>query len=135
MKYVDDLTPAEAINMKTQLDQVPIESRPQPDTFHERTGHVLKTENSKTFNGLTKTEQYAADNKMKINYKKTKLMLFNPGTKRDFMPRFTFNNKELEVVEETRLLGVIIRSDLSWKSNTKNIVNRSYKKLLCLKRL
>ena len=61
-----------------------------------------------------KTEQYATYNLMKINYKKTKLMVFNPGTAQDFLPRFEFNNDELEVVEETKLLGFVLRSDLLW---------------------
>ena len=52
-----------------------------------------------------KTDKYAHENKMKINYKKTKLMVFNPGYSRDFFPRFNFNNNELEVVEEAKLLG------------------------------
>ena len=86
---------------------------PQPDTYHERTGHVLLPQNSKIYKMIEKTEQYAIDNKMKINYDKTKLMFFNPGTARDIKPRFEFNGVELEVVDETKLLGIIIRSDLS----------------------
>ena len=48
LKYVDDITIAEAITMKNQLDEVPIENRPLPATLHERTGHVLLPQNSKT---------------------------------------------------------------------------------------
>ena len=66
---------------------------------------------------------------------KTKLMVFNPGISRDFLPRFNFNNRELEVVEETKLLGVILRNDLSWSSNTNYMVKRANKKLWSLKRL
>ena len=121
--------------MKNQLDEVPIENRPLPDTFHERTGHVLLPQNSKTYSMIQKIEEYANDNKMKINFKKTKLMFFNPGTKRDIMPRFVFNGDELEVVEETKLLGIVLRSDLSWRSNTNYIVNRANKKLWTLRRL
>ena len=62
-------------------------------------------------------------------------MVFNTGKARDFMPRFTCNKNELEVVEETTLLGVVIRSDLSWGSNTSNMVQRANKKLWCLRRL
>ena len=79
LKYVDDLALLEAIDMKTQLHQAPVEARVQPDTFHERTGHQLLTKQSKVFQNLQKTEKYAEVNKMKINYKKTKLMVFNPG--------------------------------------------------------
>ena len=44
-------------------------------------------------------------------------MVFNPGTTRDILPRFIFNGDELEVVDETKLLQIIIRSDLSWSSH------------------
>ena len=84
---------------------------------------------------IRKTEEYCEQNKMKINYKKTKLMVFNPGFARDFLPRFTFNGDELEVVEETKLLGIVLRSDLSWSSNTDYMVKRANRKLWCLKRL
>ena len=87
------------------------------------------------FSNLKKTEQYATDNLMKINYKKTKLMGFNPGTARDFLPRFEFNNDELEVVEESKLLGVVLRNDLSWGANTDYMVKRANRKLWCLRRL
>ena len=135
LKYVDDMTVAEAVTMKQQLVEVPIEERPHPDTFHERTGHSLPTYNSKVYSMIQKTEEYAENNKMKINYKKTKLMVFNPGTARDIMPRFEFNGNELEVVEETTLLGVVIRNDLSWSSNTTYMVKRANKKLWTLIRL
>ena len=46
-----------------------------------------------------------------------------------------FNNNELEMVEESKLLGVVLRSDLSWSANTNSIVSRAYKKLWFLKRL
>ena len=84
---------------------------------------------------MKKTEDYAEINKMKIKYDKTKLMVFNPGRAKDFMPRFNFNDREIEVVDEYKLLGVILRSDLSWNSNTNYMVKRANKKLWSLKRL
>ena len=135
LKYVDDLAVAEAINMKTQLKEVPMCERPQPDNFHDRTGHSLQPETSKVYNQLCETEAYAKQNGMKVNYDKTKLILFNPGYSRDFLPKFTMNNDEIKMVEETKLLGVVVRSDLSWSSNTSYIVTRSNKKLWMLRRL
>ena len=73
-------------------------------------------ENSKVF---IETEN------MKINYKKTKLMLFNPSKTKDFLPRFVLNNHELDLVEETKLLGLVIRSDISWTFNTLFMVKRA----------
>ena len=134
LKYVDDLSIAEAVNMK-QLDQRPVESRPQPDDFHDRTGHTLKPEDSQVFKQLVNTNKYAEDNGMQINFKKTKMILFNPGTIRDFHPRFNLSGHDIDLIEETKLLGVVIRSDLGWSSNTNYIVARANKKLWFLRRL
>ena len=72
---------------------------------------------------------------MKVNYRKTKLMVFNPGKIRDFLPRFCCNSMELEVVDEIKLLGVVIKNDLSWGANTDYIVQKANRKLWCLRRL
>ena len=95
LKYVDDLALLEAINLNTQLSKVPKDA-PQPYTYHERTGHELLQKESKVYLNLKETEKYAATNKMKINYSKTKLMIFNPARGKDFYPRFLVNGEELK---------------------------------------
>ena len=72
---------------------------------------------------------------MKINYKKTKLVLFNPCKKLDFIPALSLSGQEIEVVEEIRLLGLVIRSDGRWSSNTKNMICKANKRLWILRRL
>ena len=62
-------------------------------------------------------------------------MLFNPGRIRDFMPNFSMDGKEIVLVEETKLLGVVLRSDLSWESHVDYIVGRCNGKLWILRRL
>ena len=42
---------------------------------------------------------------------------------------------QLELVEQIKLLGVTIRSDLKWSSNTEDIVKRAANKLWLLRRL
>ena len=133
LKYIDDLTLAEAINLPEKLVSVP--SRPQPDMFHARTGHVLPTEESRVFQQLSKLSEYSKANDMRINLKKTKVMMFNPCWSIDFMPEFSIQDKEIEVVEEIRLLGIILRSDMKWHSNTENMVSKANKKLWMLRRL
>ena len=83
------------------------------------------------FEQLKEIEQYAIDNKIKLNHKNTKLMLFNPCKSRDFLPIIELDGHELEVVETTKLLGVVLTSDLKWSANTDYIVQRAYKKLHC----
>ena len=57
------------------------------------------------------------------------------GLNFDFVPNLNIDNTEVETLEEMRLLGIILKNDLSWKSNTNNMVIRAYKKLWILKRL
>ena len=133
LKYVDDFSLAEAIKMTDQLESAP--DRQLPDSYHSRTGHYLPLENSEVFKQLQKTESYAVENEMKVNHKKTKLIVFNPCKKMDFMPEMTLNGHELEVVEEIRLLGIILRSDMKWTSNTQNMILKASKRLWILRRL
>ena len=72
---------------------------------------------------------------MKINFKKTKVMLFNPCWSVDFMTHLEVEDKELELVEEMRLLGVIIQSDMKWGANTDHIVKKASSKLWVVRRL
>ena len=111
LKYVDDLALAEAIDMKTQLTHVPVEERTLPDAYRARTGHKLTNEKSNVYDQLKKTQVYADQNKMKLNIKKTKLMLFNPCSSKDFMPEIVINNTRIDLVEEIKLLGVMLTSD------------------------
>ena len=67
LKYVDDLTIAEKINLKTQVDVSPIDERPQPDNFRDRTGHKLLNEQSQVLKQLKETKLYADNNNMKLN--------------------------------------------------------------------
>ena len=137
LKYVDDLTLAEAISLPDKLVHVPESVRPMPDMLHARTGHIMpnQEENSRVLQELLKTKQYADDNDMKINFKKTKAMIFNPCTSIDFQPELVVDGHEIEVVEEMRVLGVIVTSDMKWAANTHHMVTRANKKLWVLRRL
>ena len=130
---VDDLSLAEAINLPEKLEHAP--NRTQPDTFHARTGHVLPLEKSQLYKQLVKTDFYARENEMKINLKKTQLMLFNPCKSLDFQSEIPLNGHNLQVIDEMKLLGVIIKSDLCWYANTNYIVIRANKTLWLLRRL
>ena len=129
------MTLAEAIDLPSNLVQVPDNDRPLPDMYHARTGHVLPVQNSGVFRQLQRTEEYARENQMQINYNKTKVMLFNPCHSVDFMPELEFGTDQLELVEEMRLLGVLLQSDMKWSSNTESIVKRASNKLWVIRRL
>ena len=86
---------------------------PQPDPFRARTGHKLKNESSQVLSQLKDIKTYADTNHMKINLPKTKLMVFNTSRTKDFLPQFEKEATSIELVEHTKLLGVIVTSNLS----------------------
>ena len=138
MKYVDDLTLAQALNMKDCLIRNPDPSPTRPLAYHDRTNHLLPTEACKLQEELEHLTQYAQVNEMQINRGKTKVMLFNTGRLYDGMPKLTLpgmGEDYLEVVEQFKLLGVIIRSDMKWTDNTDYICQKGYQRLWMLRRL
>ena len=62
-------------------------------------------------------------------------MVFNNCKKWDFMPQFEVEGNQIEFVEEMKMLGVVMRGDMKWSSNTKYIVEKGYTRLWILRRL
>ena len=107
----------------------------RPLNYHSRTEHNLKYEESKLYKQVEDILKYTEENEMKINKEKTKIMLFNTQKIRDFTPTMFIQDNPIDVVEEMKLLGVKITTDLKWNSNTDYITKRGYKKLWMLRRL
>ena len=95
---------------------------------------MLKEE-SEVQKQLNCISEYAVENKMKINQTKTKVMLFNNSKQNDFLPELKLDGEQLELVEQMKLLGVIITSDLKWHENTNHIVKKASRKMWILRRL
>ena len=132
-KYIDDQVQGELLQLKTAL-QPSIDSFIGPRTFHDRNG-LVNQPNTLLQTRLNNIESHANIHQMKINSKKTKIMPFNFTRKYDFIPSYQINGQQLEVVYETKLLGVMIRSDCKWSSNTTYIVNKAKSRLWFLRRL
>ena len=136
LKYIDDMTVAESLNLKKQLVKKPDPNPPRPLQFHDRTGHILPQGVSEVQMQLETIKTYSEDHQMRLNVEKTKVILFNRSKKYDFMPNCYFNPGEnLKVVEELKLLGVIITSDLSWTAHCNYICKRAFARLWMLRRL
>ena len=72
---------------------------------------------------------------MQINFSKTKSISFNTSNQVDFTPKFTLSGHDIEAVEEMKVLGLIIRSDLKWSSNTDNLIKKAFNELWMPRRL
>ena len=62
-------------------------------------------------------------------------MIFNKSLNYQFTTRIQLEGNILEILEDTKLLGIIISSDLTWHKNTKMLVNKAYKRIMILKKL
>ena len=79
-------------------------------------------------------EDFTKRNLMKINEKKSKVIMFKKSRKYDFPPKYSFrDNQLLEVLEETKLLGIQLSSDLCWFSNTAAIFSKAMCKMWLLR--
>ena len=124
LKFVDDLTLAETIHLPEKL--VKVSGTPELN---------LPLQKSQVYKQILKIRDQAEQNQMMINYKKTKVMVFNPCKSLAFKPKLAIDGNNLEEVDETRLLGLVLRSDMRWSSNTNNMVKKASKRLWLLRRL
>ena len=138
MKYVDDLSLAQSLNLKNCLIPNPDPNPAHPLAYHDRTHHLLPADACELQEQLNNLEEYCRVNDMIINEGKTKVMLFNTARIYDGMPQLTLSGmggEYLEVVQQFKLLGVIMRSDMKWYDNTDFICKKGYSRLWMLRRL
>ena len=133
-KWVDDLSVLEIINLVTVgLCSYNFKQHVASDIG---VGQLyIPPENIKSQEYLDNIEEWTERNKMKLNENKTKVIIFNFSKNYQFSTRLHLNNTVLEIVRETSVLGTIVRSDLSWYSNTRYLVKRGYARLTILRNL
>ena len=64
---------------------------------------------------------------MQLNQKKTKSLIFNFTKDKQFTTNIQLKGETVEIVKESKLLGVIITNDLKWDKNTNHIVRNANK--------
>ena len=87
----------------------------------------IPPENLKSQKWLDEINIWTENQKMLINQKKTKTMIFNFTENHKFTTRLKLKNEniDIEVINSTKLLGTILTDDLKWGQNTKNIIKKS----------
>ena len=123
----------ESIDLKNNLVLNP--DRMLPDPYRCRLAQSLPPDKSQVYEQIRAVQEYAEETKMRINCDKSKFILFNPCTSYDFLPGFSEGEQEIACTEEFKLLGVHLRSDLKWTSNTDAIAKRAFAKLWTIRRL
>ena len=133
-KFVDDLSILEIINLLSIglanyncHNQVP--SDIGIDSF------FLDSKNIRSQKHLDKIQEWTENKLMKLNTQKSNYMIFNFARKLKFNTRLSLDNTKLDQISETKLLGLRIRDDLSWRSNTNELIKRAYSRMIILKKL
>ena len=133
-KFIDDASILEEVNLKEVglcsyyyhqhvPSDVPIDSQWIPPT------------NLQSQQYLDKISEWTKCKKMQLNVDKTKLMIVNYTQNYQFRTRLSIDGAPIEIVEQTKLLGTIISSDLKWEFNTKAITQRAYARMRILHKL
>ena len=132
-KFVDDKSLVEVIDFQ----KVGIASH----NFRERvpsdvpiSNIVIPNDNLKTQKYVTDIDQWTEQKKMKLNSKKTKNQIFNFSKKYQFSTNIKIRDNEIETISDTKLLGTMITSNLSWNKNTRNLITESNKRMQFLHR-
>ena len=130
-KFVDDLSFLEIIQLlSVGLASYNIRAHiPSNIPTHNQ---IIVSENLKSQDHLNEINKWTKNQKMRLNEAKTKNIIFNFSKKYQFTTELSVNDNKIEIVNETRLLGTILTSDLKWDKNTKEIVKNAYKRMQLL---
>ena len=130
-KFVDDLSFLEIIQLLSAgIATYNIRSHvPNHIPTHNQ---IISASHLKSQADLNVINEWTKNQKMALNIKKTKNMIFNFTKKYQFTTSLSVNDEDIELVKETKLLGTIITEDLKWDKNTKEIVKKSYQRMQLL---
>ena len=133
-KFIDDLSILEIVNLLTVgitsfnlKQQVPVDI-PTHNQF-------IPSDNLKSQAWLNEINDWTINQKMMINEKKSKTLIFNYTDNYQFTTRLSMNGQVLEVIDSTKLLGTIISNTLSWDQNTAFIVKKANARMQLLRKV
>ena len=86
-------------------------------------------------NELTKITDWLSSNKLSLNVKKTKFMVFHSPQRRVNYPTLKLNNVNIERVSQFNFLGVILASSLKWDKHVAHVFLKISKVIGVLYRL
>ena len=93
---------------------------------------IIPPEHLQTQKYVTDIDEWTTKNKMMLNPKKTKNILFNFSREYQFTTDIVLQGEKIETVKETKLLGTVITDDLKWNKNTEYLVKKANQRLKML---
>ena len=133
-KFVDDLTVLEKVNLLL-IGLASFNCHAAVPSDLPSHNQIIPAENLRSQEFLERIQKWTEKQKMILNQKKTKCMIFNFTENYKFTTRLQMNNENIEVVKQAKLLGVIISDDLKWDENTKYLVKKAYSRMELLRKV
>ena len=133
-KFVDDLTVLEKVNLLIAgLSSFNCKSSvPNDIPDHNQ---FINSAQLKSQEYLNNIKEWTDKQRMILNAKKTKVMIFNFTENYKFTTRMILDEKNIEVVNEAKLLGFLITDDLKWDANTESLVKKANKRMELLRKV
>ena len=133
-KFVDDLTILEIVDVLS-VGLTSYNTRQHVPSDIPTDSSFIPSENLKSQQYLNQINEWTENQKMQLNSEKTKNMMFNFTNNYQFMTRLHSNEKNIEVLNSTKLLGTIISNDLKWDLNTEEIVKKANSRMQLLRKV
>ena len=133
-KFIDDLSVLEIVNLST-VGITSFNLKQQVPNDIPEHGQYIPPENLESQKWLNAINDWTINQKMMINEKKTKTLIFNYTNKYQFTTRLSINDQPIEVINSTRLLGTIVQDNLSWDLNTAEIVRKANARMELLRKV
>ena len=131
-KYCDDLEILDVVLLGNLLQSYDFTQHVASDVGIDQL--FLPTDACKTQNHINSIAKWTDENLMVINEMKSYYLVFT-RSQQDFATRFTINNRYLERLSVTEILGVWISEDGSWTKNTQEILKKGYSRVSFLTKL
>ena len=133
-KFVDDLSVLEKINLLL-IGLASFDCHTSVPSDLPTHNQFIPSEHLKSQEYLTTIKEWTEKQRMILNQKKTKAMIFNFTEDYQFSTRLNLNGENLEVVSEAKLLGVMITDDLKWDVNTDYLVKKANARMQLLRKV
>ena len=133
-KFVDDLTILEKINLLV-IGLASFNCQATVPSNIPTHNQFIPPEHLKTQSYLKKIQEWTQNQKMKLNKKKTKVMIFNFSKDHKFTTDLKIDEDTLEIVDQAKLLGVIITNDLKWDKNTEYLIKKANSRMELLRKV
>ena len=132
-KFVDDLTILEIINL-INIGLSSYNFRDHVASDISINSHFVDKEHLLSQKYINTINEWTEKQKMEISSKKTKAMIINFTDNYQFTTRLQLHNRNIEVVDQMKILGTIVTNKLSWQENCSYLIQRVNKRMLLLKK-